>query len=842
MNLYKSIVTAALKVEARNVTNIDEIDRYVQSLLDRAQTDEVKKWLEKTFRKHLINNHEAVPVTKPDKSYPDYINDAMRSGQKVFSVQGLESLPIIEVIDYLNTLSSINFGYEQALKKAERWHKELAEKDRIEPASFDDETATIFKQYKNGWTWKHLRTKIDYKYEGDLMGHCIGGHNPEKQNAFSLRDVNNEPHVTIEISKSVPKEVRQIKGQANTVPKKYKKHIVDFFNSYDELAIDCKDAINLGILTYRNQIYFYPEIELVGEELEIDENILIMGGLLKTEEEGAQTPDSVYQKNLEIIPTTDTRVFVPVLNFGYFLKQNKLYKLKRKTYDVFHINWYGYDAKINSLIEANFFITEENNDRITMIPFEQYRSDIKIGVVGSSLDENNFLSRLLDNNYIPTEKGIVSFNEASKRQTPISESVNYKEFVDINFKKYLLIIKNDKVFMVKKDSYFRELSKNFTSPVKKLMSVPKTESLLKEAILIDLEDSFNIESVAMGGSSDSWGKYFVKVNQIYYPYELINKALLLKENPLEIEMVGDKVNNIPRDFWTSLQNTKVTIADSKITIPEIRARKLSLIGIKGNIQDIKTNSLDIIGESSEVTTGNIKAEKITIEEFNGNLTGKIHCKEFEVDDAVIEEYEADLYVSETFMADGSTLNFKSINFTKNGTKLFLYISAVNAEKISSKAVPPQIKLNESTFQGYKSSDTAITELFLEIEPIIERLKHTVKQPNEYFIRMDNLAFAFKFHSNKRIKDLESFFGKESQRLWEIQLYSKRAKKVVVYQSFRTEEIQDVFTNLPFMLPLTLKTFQKFCKSLHALVNIKEKTLEDSLFSTQFGKKVLKGIV
>jgi len=44
------------------------------------------------------------------------------------------------------------------------------------------------------------------KYEGDTMGHCVGGYCPDvasgKSRIFSLRDAKNEPHVTIEVRPS----------------------------------------------------------------------------------------------------------------------------------------------------------------------------------------------------------------------------------------------------------------------------------------------------------------------------------------------------------------------------------------------------------------------------------------------------------------------------------------------------------------------------------------------------------------------------------------------------------------------------------------------------------------
>ena len=64
------------------------------------------------------------------------------------------------------------------------------------------------------------------KYEGDTMGHCVGGYTPDvvkgKSRIFSLRDAKNEPHVTVEVkpasvSESInklPDEERRAMAQA----------------------------------------------------------------------------------------------------------------------------------------------------------------------------------------------------------------------------------------------------------------------------------------------------------------------------------------------------------------------------------------------------------------------------------------------------------------------------------------------------------------------------------------------------------------------------------------------------------------------------------------------------
>jgi len=51
--------------------------------------------------------------------------------------------------------------------------------------------------------WSELRLEQALKYEGDTMGHCVGGYCPDvlegRSRIFSLRDAKGEPHVTVEV-------------------------------------------------------------------------------------------------------------------------------------------------------------------------------------------------------------------------------------------------------------------------------------------------------------------------------------------------------------------------------------------------------------------------------------------------------------------------------------------------------------------------------------------------------------------------------------------------------------------------------------------------------------------
>ncbi len=61
----------------------------------------------------------------------------------------------------------------------------------------------IVKDFGNGWTVKKLAPE-SLEYEGQEMGHCVGGYcdivTQGGSIIYSLRDPKNKPHVTIEVS------------------------------------------------------------------------------------------------------------------------------------------------------------------------------------------------------------------------------------------------------------------------------------------------------------------------------------------------------------------------------------------------------------------------------------------------------------------------------------------------------------------------------------------------------------------------------------------------------------------------------------------------------------------
>jgi hypothetical protein len=127
---------------------------------------------------------------------------------------------------------------EQAIRRTYEYDQEMAKKMR-ETALKQQEGFPVYKEYPEGYRWielnqpkdlpegwkesavvgtyydeagnfqQHPREKIiedALKYEGDTMGHCVGGYCPDvlegRSRIYSLRDAKGEPHVTVEVNPS----------------------------------------------------------------------------------------------------------------------------------------------------------------------------------------------------------------------------------------------------------------------------------------------------------------------------------------------------------------------------------------------------------------------------------------------------------------------------------------------------------------------------------------------------------------------------------------------------------------------------------------------------------------
>jgi hypothetical protein len=143
------------------------------------------------------------------------------------------------------------FTFQEAFESQAFWHLEMISRYEIEKINIPniDEDRIVFR-FSDKKHFLYLLNAEELKYEGKVMGHCVGGNNYKQKIKnglsiiLSIRDSKNNPHVTIEID--VPSRmVIQQQGRANQEPiKKYKNFIKEFLLfSTDFGNLDKKEII-----------------------------------------------------------------------------------------------------------------------------------------------------------------------------------------------------------------------------------------------------------------------------------------------------------------------------------------------------------------------------------------------------------------------------------------------------------------------------------------------------------------------------------------------------------------------------------------------------------------------
>ena len=170
----------------------------------------------------------------------------------------------------------------QLVDRINKWRAENAERARLLAEdkqrqamlkAADNEAVKPIKEYENGYKWVDIsepenpdmtpEQKTDtlraaLKYEGDVMGHCVGGYcrRVQDKNAqiYSLRDSKGEPHVTIEVAPAKPVftngELRAFEDQAHG----------EFANELN-LAWDQMNDPEINDMQRQNREYAYDKVQ-----------------------------------------------------------------------------------------------------------------------------------------------------------------------------------------------------------------------------------------------------------------------------------------------------------------------------------------------------------------------------------------------------------------------------------------------------------------------------------------------------------------------------------------------------------------------------------------------------
>ncbi len=232
------------------------------------------------------------------------------------------SLPRVSVPQAVERVAKINAW--RAAQKAEadamlannaatRIHKEYAENNPLGLRWV--ELTDPDPDHPSEQNWEALKQAL--KYEGDTMGHCVGGYCDDvlsgRSRIYSLRDAKGQPHVTIETKPglnhwSIPDELKgmdeiiQIKGKQNRAPnEEYLPFVQDFVKSGK--WSDVGDLQNTGLEKFVNKErgvhYMTPEEyrQMLIDKAEKDTMGFADGGLARSED---SLNDDIMQNLLQI--------------------------------------------------------------------------------------------------------------------------------------------------------------------------------------------------------------------------------------------------------------------------------------------------------------------------------------------------------------------------------------------------------------------------------------------------------------------------------------------------------------------------------------------------------------
>lgn len=264
-----------MRLTELNIVNVDAIESYANGLVAQIKFQPAKKWFFTSLRKLLINDekynnrvaklepnapewlkkkyNEKVPLytfapsnelTQKLNHIVDWLNSVADTSQEKVDPKQPKAQAREQLISYANkilgALNSIDLKLllstkqEKVKHHVDDWFDALNKFINSDNAATreqkEGQTTTI--EYDDGCAWVKLTSKKALEIEGKNMGHCVGGYHHQVERGdtqiFSLRDNEDMPHATLEISDD---KIKQVKGKSNRPPVgKYAKYVKDFLN------------------------------------------------------------------------------------------------------------------------------------------------------------------------------------------------------------------------------------------------------------------------------------------------------------------------------------------------------------------------------------------------------------------------------------------------------------------------------------------------------------------------------------------------------------------------------------------------------------------------------------
>ena len=152
-------------------------------------------WAEKRLTQHLARTANR-PSQDEVRSLGDWLSSLPTNRPKM--------------VDKLHKLT-----WAQAMEAQARWHDEMARRaeKRTSFGGAPDDVETVL-DLGDGWRWVRVTTPEGLDFEGEAMGHCVGGYSYDEETVYSLRGPDGMPHCTVQYDPD-DKVVEQVKGRGN---------------------------------------------------------------------------------------------------------------------------------------------------------------------------------------------------------------------------------------------------------------------------------------------------------------------------------------------------------------------------------------------------------------------------------------------------------------------------------------------------------------------------------------------------------------------------------------------------------------------------------------------------
>lgn len=246
-----------------NIVSTRSIEVAASVAADPAVRPEVKEWMARAAERHIrkcpemlvkiVSRHQIEHELKRNalsktwqlsrsatKALLEKLSGQLASGAELYLFDSLRNEPFHQflaetrsVIDWLDAVPEWDrhlrrigrMSYVEAAALSADWHRRLLELTAEADEAIIEELdiAHDFEDCR----FVELKGPIALLREGNLMGHCVGGRNYVQAvqsgatRIFSLRDLSNRPHVTIEVRRAWQRRgfcAIQIKGHGNVPP------------------------------------------------------------------------------------------------------------------------------------------------------------------------------------------------------------------------------------------------------------------------------------------------------------------------------------------------------------------------------------------------------------------------------------------------------------------------------------------------------------------------------------------------------------------------------------------------------------------------------------------------